>query len=538
MLRELELMRSAEELGAYGAPARQKVCLLNLVCDIIPDMDLNPGSGQFVERGLLPDLELLGESCFTSDDAVAATLPEPKHQERSPAYGMTIRKRLSGQTTEAEIEIGGRLCTLVKHGEWWGSRQNFELLPGPVKVRVTGLNENDVISLQSKLIPWLESMVDRTMISGYKTFEPVTDPNHYAGMKPGPNGQRSKAFTIYLPVSETLQFSECLDRFLVESGLALGEGINTGTLDDRSRVKSRSRRVSLVRDTWPLTRALSEDGLTGFMLDKQLSDRLLTRFANNLRHIEEAANIQSGSLAIDRCGFLMCFPPEGYKYIHRHDIHGSDILGYVSEKTQSRSSPRTDLYRLYELAGLDPVDAVIESPEIREVARLCDEGILRHVRSQSDLLALLDAMPELDSNKRERLKAIASQLDRGSLKDAGFSHMAGGDPLPAHLGYEPLLVIDTYVESLLRVDPSISRSEALRLVREAVENALERSSVEGREVLVKNLFSREPVRALAANGALKRHFEKSPGQFARSVRGGICSLIVLTHGARAWWLDE
>ncbi|MCA9802395.1 MAG: hypothetical protein KC777_10430 [Cyanobacteria bacterium HKST-UBA02] len=539
MSRELDLIGSSGELGAYGSPSRQTVCLLNLVSDFEFETVSLPSNGQLVESGLLPGLELLGDSYFSAGDAIAiADLPDSDHQTRSPGDGMTVRKKVSGQKTEAEIEVDGRRCLLRKEGDWWVSRQNFDLPPGPVKVRVTGLSENDVISLQSKLIPWLEDKIDRSLISGYKTFEPLTDPSHHSGTKPGPTGQQSKALTIYLPVSNALRLVEILDRCLVESGLALAEDIYTGCLDDRSRVRSRSKRVSLVRDTWPLTKTRCGESLTGFMLDKELSNRLLTRFANNLRHIEQAAGTQSGSLRIDRCGYLMCLPPVGYKYLDRNDTKGSDILGYVSERAGSTSSLRADIYRLYELAGLDPVYAVFEAPEIRAIAGASESAILRHLRNPSDLFALIDVMPELDANKRERLKAIASQMDRSSLRDTGFIHMEDIDILQAHRDHDPLLVIDRYVESLLRIDPSMSKGAAVRLVRRAVERALERSSMEGRECLVEDIFSREPVRMLTANSALKKHFGRNPGQFASSVRGGICSLIVFVQGGHSWWRDE
>lgn len=506
---------------------------------------VSAGGKTLVSKELLPDIEIVDDAyenviTTASDNEIEEFLRKTIEkmyggrvyldeygqlgvEDRAIVEGteITFRKLCTGGKTNIEIDGIGYDLWKGESG-WWASRQNGEITPGMAKIHVTGINEAEVLRLQARLIPWLEARIDAKVINGYKTFEPVPRQQWRGDFQPGAAGQASKAFTIYAPQSELLKVAGELDAFLVEKGIKMDGKIDLANIDQRARQQSKSGRVSVVRDFWLLSSDKKGDPVV--MLDDAVSDRLLKKYGNDPRVIEKALALPEGALSVDRAGFLAYSGPTDPA--NMFEFYAQDF------KTKEGRSPRAELYKLHEAVGVDPVEALYQVPvDLKNVvSKAKAAGVLRHIRTHSDLLAYLDAL-EMNPEATRRLKTRVSSMDGQTLRDAGLLRFEQ-DPRPKPSNRTDLDIqfeLERHVESLMRVNPSLKKAEARRMVQQSVTASF-KGVFDPQSRVIENLFSSNLIERCAAMETVRRKYRGRTGEFINRARGGLCSLLVVLSG--------
>lgn len=271
-----------------------------------------------------------------------------------------------------EVEISGKKIELtLGYPQIWfysktGAGPAIDPAKEQVKLHVTGVDSKDLARLQANLLPTLENMLDKGDVHQYKTFDPnfldskwSTDPAMY-GVPPGPEGQQSKAFTVYVSPEKAQDVAKVIDKQLKEAGLTLSnfEGDNVAEL---TRKQSDSKRVSVERDMWVLTE--DAHGRNGALIDEKVSKQLHEKFKDKLGpdgrwkpeallDVEKAAGIAANQLAYDRNGDLM-FKDANYES-KRQDRHRFYASEHRAQKEVGHKTGRPALYALYDLVSADP----------------------------------------------------------------------------------------------------------------------------------------------------------------------------------------
>ena len=180
-------------------------------------------------------------------------------QEQKTIDGSKMSVRTSG-SADRIVEIDGvryRFGTDVS--SWFGFSQPFRGPDGQplshcdTKVHVTTVDAVDLGRVQAALIPELVKAASPGgelfgKLANFKTHDPMyaVDGSWETRFGPGPDGQRSKGFTIYATTPEAARDIQLyVDKFLKDKGLTLDAAkAKTGNVGDKTLLDKGSNRVS------------------------------------------------------------------------------------------------------------------------------------------------------------------------------------------------------------------------------------------------------------------------------------------------------
>ncbi len=434
-----------------------------------------------------------------------------------------------------EVQIDGKSIKLHRNyppgqGQQWyyserspSAGSNFS---EQVKLHVTGVSPNDLAKLQAELLPVLEDMLKKGDVKQYKTFDPnfmdgnwQNHPDKY-GTAPGPEGQNSKAFTIYVPPEKAEQVAKAIDKVLKEKGLTLEnfKGDNVGEL---TRKQSESQRVSVERDMWTLTQ--DKHGNDGALLDQKLAENIHEKYKalgvdsegklteTALRAAEKAAGIKEGQLAYDKNGRLMFNDAN-----HRSEQHDSGRF-YADEsravKEKGSMTGRPALYALYESQGLDPA-----------------KEYTGEVKARQELLAKEQAArPERVVAKPGQVQGQESKVGYdGTIerREAKPGEILAREQLERRdrVEQKEIDAMKARAEELARSDKELDRerAEALKRTVSALEGKL---GVEAKEIAHKSILAESRAQLERGEG----------GGYGRAIAGGLIGIGILTAAALAYY---
>lgn len=427
-----------------------------------------------------------------------------------------------GDFNQREVEINGRIIKLerdvLSKQPWYCSKPRPASIEGQqVKLHVTGMSPEDVVKLQKELLPLLDHMREKGEVRAYKTFDPNfmdsnwnNDPMRF-GPSPGPELQDSKAFTIYVTADKAEQVAKIIDNLLEKKGLKLPEDHKAGTVGDKSREKSASRRVSIERDFWTVTE--NAHGDKGGLLDAALSKKLYEKYKSYgesegrltekaLQRIEQDVGLKEGQLMYDREGRLMFKSADGSMASHG--------MYYASESSAQRTGPhktgRPALYALYESQGVDPVQEHLK----HEIPRLADRRPQRRV-------------PDA-----ERLESVRQDQQQDGTVDRR-EHRAGEE-----------------ARKLLEKREQVDKKEieALKCECEKLENSKTESERQRGAKLRRTVEALEGKHGTKVQEQAHREMMKQSrqlldrgegGGYAKGVAGGLIGVGILTVAALAWY---
>ncbi|MBY0550541.1 MAG: hypothetical protein K2W95_24900 [Candidatus Obscuribacterales bacterium] len=444
----------------------------------------------------------------------ARTVDGTEVKVRTPKDGMPWR----------EVEVGGNTVRLQRRGgQQWFYSEGGNPTNGQVKLHITGVSENDLARLHKELLPLLEEMRARGDVELYKTFDPNFIDGKWKNSKenhsstPGPLGQNSKAFTVYVPPHKAQEVAAAIDKHLKEKGLVL-EGHKGDVVGERTRQRSDSKRVSVERDHWTLTSNGISDGA---LLDEALSRRIREKYAKShgttpegrltpagLAAAEKAAGIEKGQLSYDKDGRLM-FDDANYG-----SDRASERRFYADEhravKEKGKLTGRPALYALYEAEGLDP--AKIHTDEVkatREVAASKPDRPRDRVVPTAEPLVAGDTRATRDGTLERRELRPGEALARETLERRDKV-----DP-------REIEALRRQAEKLAKSDNEIERRQA-----DALKDIV--SSLEG-----KNGPHAQEVAHRKVIAEAQRAAERGTGGYGKAIAGGMIGLGILVGAALA-----
>lgn len=432
---------------------------------------------------------------------------------RSPKDGMPWR----------EVEINGKTVRLNQSGtQQWFYSEGQVPKDGQVKLHVAGVSEADLMRLQKELLPMLEEMRLKGEIDIYKTFDPnfidgrwKTDKACYSTV-PSPEGQNSKAFTIYLPQEKAEKVANLIDQHLKKSGLVL-DGHKGNSAAEQTRLKSESKRVTVERDNWKRT---SNGEVDGALLDEALSRKLHEKYAktngttkdgrlteDGLRAAEKAAGIKANQLCYDTEGRLM-FDDANYS-----SDRATNGRFYVDESQASKKkghmTGRPALYALYEEFGLDPAKVYTDQLKSERAVGAATTVPPDRVVPTADRLAGEETRPKRDGT-----------LERTKLRT--------GDVLARETLENRERVEPREIETLKRQAEELATSEKAedRQKGEALKEVAH--SLEGKNGSHAQEAAHRKVLAEAQRAA-----ERGAGGYGKAIAGGTIAIGILVGAALA-----
>lgn len=304
-----------------------------------------------------------------------------------------LQNKVGNQTSSGVAPVPGQVITdgnkrilVVKNEEFKLNRGDgnwfypepigIPELSGQVKLHLSVTNSEDLIKLQSSVIPHLYQ--DAQLKSLFTTWKTL-DPSNLNGVEPVgivPNGvaSGSKGFTIYAQnVQDLEKLAVRLDKIVEENQLALKSAVEGGNVD---KPYGQTNRVTVVRDTWAKTENVNSQ--VGYKLDERLRSAIETEYARGtkltqeqLRMVEQKAGLMPNTLTYDKDGKLML--------VAKSSTNRNGML-YASEtEAVSIFGQKTDRYALYALHDLHNVNAVnfnsgTNSAGASAVAKKVEEG--------------------------------------------------------------------------------------------------------------------------------------------------------------------
>lgn len=319
----------------------------------------------------------------------------PKAEEQKSGTDKPAEKRI--------YAINGREFEFQKDDGLWfyyDPYKSADIVPD-CKLHVTTAGPADIVRLQKELIPLLADLVQKGDVLLFKTFDPNhVDPQWVRANPekcPKASGQRSKGFTIYVSKHKAAEVADRIDKFLKEKNLCLPGSELTGNLDDATRLKGESKRVSGIRDIWKLTKATIGGVQRDLaVLDSEVGAAALEKYGkygtvevNGGKRLSPAAlaalardcGIAPGQLLIDQRGRLLFLSKELLKEDSdkTHSGERNESGTYYAdeshaEKTPGKRSGRPALYALYEhLLGKDPYALSIAARAERPLSAALDK---------------------------------------------------------------------------------------------------------------------------------------------------------------------
>ncbi len=484
------------------------------------------GKFQYKAKQDAPPKELTADKAADIRMAGDHKMYGPMQERTRNINGIDVKVRMPISTDFVpfrEVEIQGRKIELTKRpGQaWFYSREPRSDLDQQVKLHVTGISPEDVAKLQTELLPLLDDMQKAGDIKLYKTFDTnFMDANwnqhkQRIGRAPGATGQESKAFTIYLPPEKAAQVAKIIDKYLAKKGLNLDADVRTVTSGDYSRVKSNSRRVSVEKSEWKVTR--DSRGDAGALLETEVSMRLTEKYKSYgtdtegkltreaLRKIEKEAGIREGQIGYDKEGRLM-FKSPGKSGETQRRTYYMDESG--AENTPGKLTGRLAIYAIYEKASIDPAEL--------------------HLR-KLDSAATADKRPPREVASADKLTSVATKARGDGTLDR--REVRTGEALAREQMEKRERVDAKEIESMRKECEELEKSGD---EKDRVRAAQLRGTVDALEGKYGPETQREAHRAILDES--RRLMERGEGGgYGTAVVGGFVSIGILVSAGLSWY---